>query len=140
MRHFSGAAAGRGKAPAAGRRLIAVMLLVAAVLDLARCGVVLATAQHAGPALWPAAAGLAAAALSLWTAHACQNGRRWAAWAALVIGAASAPQAAWSGFRVPYTIPDTATAALGVLLCVAVLATAGQTGPPPRFPCDAPRT
>jgi hypothetical protein len=28
----------------------------------------------------------------------------------------------------PYTIPDTATAALGVLLTVVVLATAGRTG------------
>jgi hypothetical protein len=45
----------------------------------------------------------------------------------LLIGAASAPQAAASGFHAPYTIPDTATAVLGVLLAVAVLATAGRT-------------
>jgi hypothetical protein len=48
----------------------------------------------------------------------------------LLIGATSAPQAAASGFHAPYTIPDTATAALGVLLTVAVLATAGLTGQP----------
>lgn len=132
--------AGRRTVPAAGslpgRSLIAVMLLVAAVLDIARCGVVLATARHAGPALGLVAAGLAAAGLSLWTARACKGGRRWAAWAALLIGAASAPQAALSGFRVPYTIPDTATAALGLLLTVTVLATAGPADPTGRFPGD----
>jgi hypothetical protein len=111
-----------------GRRLIAVMLLTAAALDLARCGIVLATARHAAPATGLVAAGLAAAALSLRTARGCQGGRRWSGWAALLIGAASAPQAAASGFHTPYTIPDTATAALGVLLAVAVLATAGQAG------------
>ena len=33
-----------------------------------------------------------------------------------------------SGFHGPYMIPDTATAVLGVLLAVAVLATAGAAG------------
>ncbi len=111
-----------------GRHLIAVMLLAAAALDLTRCGIVLATAQHAAQAAGLVAVGLAAAALSLWTAHGCQGGQRWSAWAALLIGAASAPQAAAAGFHFPYAIPDMATAALGVLLAVAVLATAGQTG------------
>ena len=46
----------------------------------------------------------------------------------MLIGAASAPQAAVSGFHGPYTIPDTATAVVGVLLAVAVLATAGPAG------------
>jgi hypothetical protein len=41
-------------------------------------------------------------------------------------GLASVPQAAASGFRGPYLIPDTATAALGILLAVTVLATAGR--------------
>jgi hypothetical protein len=36
------------------------------------------------------------------------------------------PQAAASGFRSPYLIPDTATAALGILLAVTILATAGR--------------
>jgi hypothetical protein len=130
-----------------GRRLIMVMLLATAILDLTRCGVAVAMARQAGPAIGLVAAGLAAAALSLWTAHACQAGRRWAAWAALLIGTASAPQAALSGFRIPYAIPDTVTAALGVLLAVTVLATVGQTGPPGgtcsaggQAPCDARRT
>jgi hypothetical protein len=113
-----------------GRRLIAVMLLAAAALDLTRCGLVLTTARHPAPAAGLVVTGLAAAALSMRTARACRGGRRWAGWAALLIGATSAPQAAASGFDAPYTIPDTATAALGVLLTVAVLATAGLTGQP----------
>jgi hypothetical protein len=128
-----GADAHRGRTvPAAGlrpgRHLIAVMLLAAAALDLSRCGIVMATARHAGPAIGLVSAGLAAAALTLWTARGCQGGRRWSGWAALLIGAASAPQAAAAGFHAAYAIPDTATAALGILLAVAVLATARQTG------------
>jgi hypothetical protein len=110
--------------------LIAVMLVAAAALDLARCGIVMATARHVGPDIGLVSAGLAAATLSLWTARGCRCGRRWSAWAALLIGTASAPQAAMSGFRAPYAIPDTATAVLGVLLAVAVLTTAGWTGHP----------
>jgi len=113
-----------------GRRLIAVMLLGAAGLDLIRCGLVLVTARHAGPAAGLVAAGLAATALSLWTARRYQGSRRWSGLAALLIGAASAPQAAASGFHAPFTAPDTATAALGILLTVTVLATAGRTGQP----------
>jgi hypothetical protein len=121
-----------------GRHLIAVLLVAAAALDLARCGIVLATARHAGPTVGLVAAGLAAAALSLRTARGCRNGRRWSAWAALMIGAASAPQAAGSGFYPPYTIPDIATAALGVLLAVAVLATAGPTRQPEQLTENPP--
>jgi hypothetical protein len=128
---------GTTTAPAAGsrpgRHLITVMLLTAAALDLTRCGLVFATARHPAPAAGLVAAGLAAAAVSLWTARGCQGGRRWSGWAALLIGAASAPQAAASGFHAPYTAPDLATAALGVLLTVAVLATAGRTGQPEQF-------
>jgi hypothetical protein len=113
-----------------GRRVIAVMLLAAAALDLTRCGLVVATARHAGPAAGLVAVGLAAAALSTCTARGCQRGRPWSAWPALLIGATSAPQAAASGFHSPYTIPDTATATLGVLLTVAVLATLGRAGQP----------
>jgi hypothetical protein len=115
----------------AGRYLTAGLLLTAAALDLTRCGLVLATARTAMVAAALLCAGLAAFALSLWTARACRDGQRWSAWAALLIGAASAPQAAASGFRGLYTIPDTATAAVGVLLTVAVLATVGVTGPRP---------
>ena len=44
----------------------------------------------------------------------------------MLIGLASVPQAAASGFRSAYLIPDAATAALGILLAVTVLATAGR--------------
>jgi hypothetical protein len=114
---------------AASRWVIAVLLLAATALDLIRCALVLAAARHPAPAAGLVAAGLAAAALSSWTARGCLAGWRWPAWAALLIGAASAPQAAASGFGAPYTIPDTATAALGILLAVTVLATAGRTRP-----------
>jgi hypothetical protein len=127
--------AGSGTAAAAadnrpGRRLIAVLLLAAAALDLTRCSLAMTAARHPASAAGLVAAGLAAAALTVGTARGCQAGQRWAGWAALLIGAASAPQAAASGFHTPYTIPDTATAVLGVLLAVAVLATAGRTGRP----------
>ena len=120
-------------APAAGaqigRRLIVVMLLTAAALDLTRCGLVMTAARHPAPTAGPVTAGLAAAVLTARTARGCQDGQRWAGWAgwaALLIGAASAPQAAASGFRSPYTIPDAATAALGMLLAITILATAGR--------------
>ena len=120
------------------RRLIVSMLLTAATLDLTRCGLVLAAARHPAPAAGVVTAGLAAAALTARTARGCRAGRGWAGWAALLIGLASAPQAAVSGFRSPYLIPDAATAALGVLLAVTILATAGRldrpghgTGKPP---------
>jgi hypothetical protein len=134
-RDAAASGAGSGTVPAAadgrpGRRLIAVLLLAAAALDLTRCSLVMAAARYPAPAAGLVAAGLVAAALTVRTARGCRAGQRWAGWAALLIGAASAPQAAASGFHTPYTIPDTATAALGVLLTVAVLATAGRTGPP----------
>jgi hypothetical protein len=108
------------------RRLIVLMLLTAAALDLTRCGLVMAAARHPAPTAGLVTAGLAAAALTARTARGCRAGRRWAGWAALLIGLASAPQAAASGFRSPYLIPDTATAALGILLAVTILATAGR--------------
>jgi hypothetical protein len=128
--------------PRPGRHLIAVLLLGAAVLDLTRCGLVLAAARHPAPTAGLVAAGLVAAVLSVRTARGCQAGRRWTAWAAVLIGVASAPQAAMSGFHGPYTIPDTATAALGVLLAVAVLATAGAARQPGQYtenPCTIDR-
>jgi hypothetical protein len=113
-----------------GQRLTAVLLLAAAALDLIRCSLVPMAAPHPAAAAGLIAPGLAAAALSVRTARGCQAGRRWSSWAALLIGATSAPQAAVAGFHSPYTIPDTATAVVGVLLSVAVLATAGWTGQP----------
>ena len=114
--------------PQVGRYLIVAMLLTAAALDLTRCGLVLAAARHPAPAAGLVTAGLAAAALTARTARGCQAGRRWAGWAALLIGSASAPQAAVSGFGGPYAIPDTATAVLGILLAITILATAGRMG------------
>ena len=100
---------GTKTAPATGtqivRRLIVVMLLTAAALDLTRCGLVLAAARHLAATAGLVAAGLAAAVLTARTALGCQAGQRRAGWAALLIGATSAPQAAASGFRGTYTIP-----------------------------------
>jgi hypothetical protein len=122
-----GATAPRDGGSWPGRNLIAVMLLTAAALDLSRCGLVMAAARHPGSTAWLVAAGLAAAALTARTVRGCWSGRRWAGWAALLIGAASPPQAAASGFHGSYAIPDTATAVLGILLAVTILATAGRT-------------
>ena len=136
--HVPGRGPGAGtdpgsRAPTAGGRaarwLIALLLLATAALDLTRCGLVLAAARHPVPAGGVVAAGLAAAAVSSWAARGCLAGRRWPTWAALLIGAASAPQAAVGGFGAPYTIPDTATATVGILLAVAVLATVGRAKP-----------
>jgi hypothetical protein len=108
------------------RRLVVVLLLAAASLDLTRCGLVMTAARHPVPTAGLVATGLTAAALTARTARGCQAGQRWAGWTALLIGGASTPQAAASGFRSPYTIPDAATAALGLLLATTILATAGQ--------------
>jgi hypothetical protein len=120
-------------APAADGRvarcLIAVLLLAAAALDLTRGGLVLATVRHPAQAAGLVAAGLAAAAVTGWTARGHLRRRRWPSWAAVLIGAASAPQAAAAGFGAPYTVPDSATAILGILLAVTVLATVGRASP-----------
>src|SRR3984957_7322103 len=120
--------AGAAAAAQVARRLIVVLLLTAAALDLTRCGLVMTAARHPAPTAGLVAAGLAATGLTARTARGCQVGRRWAGWAALLIGAASAPQAVASGFRSPYTVPDAATAAVGLLLAITILATAGRTG------------
>jgi hypothetical protein len=123
-------------------RLIAAMLIGAAGLDLTRCSLVLMTYRHIGPTVGLVAAGIGAAVVSLTAARGYRAGRRWAAWAALLIGVASAPQASASGFHNPYTIPDVATAALGVLLAVAILATVGRTRQPVQhveIPCEISR-
>ncbi|HJY59375.1 MAG TPA: hypothetical protein VJ418_23595 [Streptosporangiaceae bacterium] len=122
-----GGTAPRAEGSWPGRNLIAVMLLTAAALDLSRCGLVMAAARHPGPTAGLVIAGLAAAALTARTVRGCRSGRRWAGWAALLIGAASPPQAAASGFHGSYAIPDTATAVLGILLAVTILATASRT-------------
>ncbi len=128
------AAAGGAAEPAAARlpvrRVTAMMLLAAAVLDLTRCGIVMGTVTQAGTAAGLVSAGLAAATASVWTARGCQRGARWSGWAAFLIGTGSGPQAAASGFHGMYAIPGTATAALGVLVAAGVLATAGRTSQP----------
>ena len=130
--HASAAAADGAAGPVANRlparRVSAVLLLAAAAMDLTRCGLVAATVRQAGEAAMPMSAGLAAAAVSIWTARGCRRGARWSGWAAFLIGAASAPQASAFGFRAAYTIPDEATAVLGVLMAAGVLATAGRAG------------
>jgi hypothetical protein len=121
-----------------GRWLIAASLISAAALDLTRCSLVLTTFRHVAPAIGLVAVGLGSAALSVIAARGYRAGHHWAAWAALLIGVASAPQASASGFHNPYAIPDVATAVLGVLLTAAILATAGRTGTlahPPESPC-----
>ena len=109
-------------------RLIAAMLIAAAALDLTRCSLVLMTFRHVVPTVGLVAAGIGAALVSATAARAYLAGQRWAAWAALLIGVASAPQASASCFHNPCTIPDVATAALGVLLSVAILATVDHGG------------
>ena len=121
----------------AARRLIVALPLTAAALDLTRCGLALTAARHPAPAAGLAAAGTGRHRTDRGTARGCQAGQRRAGRAALPIGAASAPQAVAPGFRSPYTIPDTATAAVGLLLAITILATAGRIGRPdttPRFP------
>jgi hypothetical protein len=106
-----------------GRRLIGTLLISAAAMDLTRCSLVLLTLRHLVPGIFLVAAGIGAAALSVTAARGYRDGRRWAGLAALVIGLASAPLAAASGFRAPFTIPDLATAIVGIVLGVAILAT-----------------
>jgi hypothetical protein len=107
-----------------------MMLLAAAALDLTRCGLVMGTVTQASIAAALVSAGLAAAAVSVWTARGCQRGTRWSGWAAFLIGIASGPQAAVSGFHAAFMVPDTATAALGILIAAGVLATVGYTRRP----------
>jgi hypothetical protein len=131
----SSAAAGRRTA----LRLTAAMLVAAAALDLTRCSLVLMTSRHVASTVALVTAGIGAAVVSMTAARGYRAGRRWAAWAALVIGIASAPQASASGFRAPFSIPDAATAVLGILLTVAVLAVYGrplQSPDHPEIPWD----
>jgi hypothetical protein len=48
----------------------------------------------------------------------------------VLIGITSAPQAAPTGFGALYAVPNTATAILGILLTVTVVATVGRGQPP----------
>jgi hypothetical protein len=132
-----GRAASPGMEQRPAGRLIVTLLISAAALDITRCGLTVVSHRHLAPAVWLIAAGTAAAVVSVIAARGYRAGRRWAALLALLIGLASGPQASSSGFGAPFTIPDVATAVLGVALGVAILATAGgaQGGPSPVSPC-----
>ena len=117
-----------------GLLLLTVLLAAAAVLDLSRCGIVVVAARPGQPAAGLVAAGLASAVLSLAAARGSHRGRGWASWAAVLIGITSAPQAAATGFHAPYAVPNTATAVVGILLTVSVLATAGRARPAGQVP------
>jgi hypothetical protein len=118
-------------------RLVLTLLLSAAALDITRCSLVVMTYRHFAVAAAPVAAGVAMAAVTVITAWGYRADRRWAAVVALLIGLASAPQASSSGFRPPFTIPDVATAILGVAVAVAILASIGRGVPrqPTVSPC-----
>ena len=93
-----------------GLLLVTVLLAAAAATDLSRCCIVVVAARPGQPAAGLIAAGLASAALSLAAARGSHRGRGWASWAAVLIGITSAPQAAATGFRALYAVPNTATA------------------------------
>jgi hypothetical protein len=117
-----------------GLLLVTVLLAAAAATDLSRCCIVVVAARHGQPAAGLIAAGLASAALSLAAARGSHRGRGWASWAAVLIGITSAPQAAATSFRALYAVPNTATAVVGILLTVSVLATAGRARPAGQVP------
>ena len=56
------------------RRVTAVLLFAAAAMDLTRCSLVAATVRQAVEAAMPISAGVAAAAVTIWTARGCQRG------------------------------------------------------------------
>jgi hypothetical protein len=127
-------------APACGRtplrRLVVAMLLTAAPLDLARTGIgVHSLAHRTTEPVFLIVAGVGAAAVALAVADGCRAGHRWAYWAALTVGIASAPQAAAYGFTGSYTGVDLATAVVGIALTITLL-TAG----PARRPQPSGRT
>jgi hypothetical protein len=107
--------------PAGATWLLTALLVLAATADLARCGIGFAFTGDRTRTVLLFTSGAVAAGMSLITAAGAIRRRRWAFWSAALIGLASAPQAATSGFRSPYAIPDVATAVLGLLLTVTVL-------------------
>jgi hypothetical protein len=101
--------------------LLAALLILAAAADLVRCGIGLTITGNTTRTVLLFASGALAAGVSVVTAGGAIRRRRWALWSAGLIGLASAPQAAASGFRSPYAVPDVATAVLGLLLMATVL-------------------
>src|SRR5947199_87232 len=74
-------------------------------LDIPRCGLLLGS-LHSSPGVPLIVAGLAATAACLLGARSYRRRQHWSAATALLIGVATAPQAAAAGFRAPFTIPD----------------------------------
>jgi hypothetical protein len=111
-------------------RLLPALLLTLGALDLTRCGLLLG-APHDSPGIPLIIGGLAATLACGLGARAYRRRRHWSAATALLIGIATAPQAAAAGFRAPFAIPDLASIALGALLSVAVLSSGIR-------PSDAP--
>jgi hypothetical protein len=111
----------RWAAPAAAGSLLAALLVLTAAADLARCGIGLTITGNTTRTVLLVASGVLAAGASVLTAGGALQRRRWALWSAGLVGLASAPQAAASGFRSPYDVPDVATAVLGLLLMATVL-------------------
>ncbi len=107
--------------------LLPALLLALGTLDLTRCGLLLGS-LHSSPGLPLVIAGLAAAAACLLGARSYRSRRHWSAATALLIGVATAPQAAAAGFRAPFTIPDLASMTLGSLVAVIVLSSGVRAG------------
>jgi len=111
----------RRKLPVSAGWVLATLLALTAATDLARCGIGLTPASGSSQTVLLFTTGGLAAVVSAITASGAIRRRQWAVWSAGLLGIASAPQATMAGFRAPYTIPDLATAVLGLLLTVTVL-------------------
>ena len=107
--------------------LLPALLLALGSLDLTRCGLLLGS-LHSSPGVPLVMAGSAAAAACLLGARAYRRRHHWSAASALLIGVATAPQAAAAGFRAPFTVPDLASITLGALVAVIVLSSGIRTG------------
>jgi len=107
--------------PARAAGALATLLGLMAAVDVMRCGIGLTLGGATIRLALLLVTGAVAAIVSLIAAAGAVRRRSWALWSAALIGIASAPQAAVTGFRPPYVIPDVATAALGFLLTVTVL-------------------
>jgi hypothetical protein len=117
--------------------VLAALLGLAAVADLARCSIGITRVGGTSATVLLLVSGGVAAAGSVVIAGGAIRSRRWALWSAALIGIGSAPQAAMTGFRAPYTIPDVASAVLGLLVTITVLV-GGQPDTVDPAPPDAP--
>ena len=124
--------------------VLATLLGLTAVTDLVRCGIGLTRIGGPTETMLLFISGGVAALGSLITAGGAVRRRRWALWSAALLGVAAAPQASMTGFRAPYTIPDVATAILGILLTATVLvgsqrdSASSAPSDPSRVPASRP--